>query len=966
MEKKIEIHHGDVYCTKISSIYNENDFFHEAYSKAAQGVRDIVEATKHFHDEAREKRPGQNDPDLALGVTEYMHLAGYPNNIIAFCAGRGQGKTSAMVSFSTALRQWKGDAQEQRFWGNLIRTCSFYVLDPIDPTMMDQGDSILRIIISRMFECYTKEEKKQWDSRSGRPEKEPELLNGFRQCYRNLDVLQKDRDLQDCYDDLEYLADLGDSSNLKKTFQGLVSHFLDLVFQHTVGESRQFLVIQIDDADLNAANAYRIVEELRKYCVVPNVLILMATDFGQLELTVEQHFIEELATLCVHKKDDKTVWDHCHKMMERYLDKLIPGTRQVHLPLIDHYIKGHENELLLKYTDSNLEVWDGDYQDILLKMIYQKTGLILVKPTGYLHNLLPKTMRELTHLLAFLSNLEKLDFENCALSKLIQMWQETLKAQSLYARQKTMAAADIPVEFPRPSAESLVALELRRKNVDALMLYLRHCWAKAALMEDQQGVIVPVMETTMSLKIKQLLFGLRAYGAKKYPDTWDDQNCCDGFQYADVITTLNALKEMPNCTDEFPLIYISATILILYMHLLAIQDLNEGLEFKRLKEFMGGSVFPSETGLFQWKGQRYDQLNIDNNLVSKVIGASLFGVNLSTRTVARLLLTEPEDHTGGQANISIRGASLGSQAAILKVFSNCLNRTARDEDPAITTELLDIILSWDLQYHISKKLDQNNRGTESKPSLYYETWVLQQFESMDNVYERALTGLKIGTTSPVLESAFAKEQPLLAALSLGNQNYAEKWWNEVKTMLERDLIDIEDTLHWIKEEDGEDTQIRLLQSCAPKFMTLGRSGNRGYVVSMDKLLSNPALFHGGIAPQDVINRAADLLRLPPESKSWGEPGGDQEIAFWQKKIQEIDLILEQVKKCQTDLDSIRLYFQSDGGQAKKIETDQEIRRSPSPLPSKIPKAQKKHVLPRRAHRLYKPSRPYRPKAVKRT
>lgn len=961
MEKKIEIRHGDVYCTKISSIYNEDDFFHEAYRKAAQGVRDIVEATEHFHDEVREKRPGRSSPDVVSGVTEYMHLAGYPNNIIAFCAGRGQGKTSAMVSFSTALRQRKGDEQEQRFWGDLIKTCSFHVLDPIDPTMMNQGDSILRIIISRMFECYTNEEKKQREFRNGRPEKEPELLNGFRQCYRSLDVLQKGRDLQDCYDDLEYLADLGDSSNLKKTFQKLVSLFLDLVIQHAVGESHQFLIIQIDDADLNAANAYRIVEELRRYCVVPNVLILMATDFGQLELTVEQHFIEELKTLCTHKKDDKAVWDHCHKMMERYLDKLIPGTRQVHLPLIDHYIKGHENELLLKYTDGNLKVWDGDYQDLLLKMIYQKTGLILVKPTGYLHNLLPKTMRELTHLLAFLSELEELDFENCALLKLIQMWQKTSKNRSLFRRQNALPAADILQAFPQPSRKSLEALELRRKNVDALMLYLRHCWTKAALSEDQQSVIVPVTEATVGLKIKQLLFGLRAYGAKKYPDTWNNQNCCDGFQYADVITTLNALKAQPNCTDEFPLIYISATILTLYMHLLVMQDLTEGLHFKRLKDFMGGSIFPPETGRFQWRGQRYDHLNIDNNLISKVVGLNLSAANPGTRTVARLLLTEPEDHTGGQARIFSGRILLGSQAAILKVFNNCLDRTAPDQDPTITAELLDIILSWDLQYHISKQLNQNNRGTENEPSRYYETWVLQQFEIMDNIYKRALINLNIDAAFPILEDTFEKEQLLLAAFALGNQDYAEQWWDEIKARMKMDLLDIENTLRQIKEDDSESAQIRLLQYCVPKLRTLGRSGNRGYVVSMDKLLSNPALFHNGTTPQDIIDHAAELLRLPPESKSWDKSDENQETTFWQKKIQDIDLLLEQVKKCQTDLDSVRLYFQPGKRRAEKIKALQESQGSPTPLPSQTPKARKNHVLPRRTRQRYKPSRPYRPK-----
>lgn len=482
-----------------------------------------------------------------------------------------------MVSFSSSLHSLGRTSPEQNFWKKEITDNRFYVLDPIDPTMMDKEDSILRVIISRMFECYAQAQDRPSAQRSAHSEKGPDLLKRFRKCYRNLDVLQKGRQLQDCYDDLEYLADLGDSSNMKRAFHELVILFLQLMFPREEGSISQFLVVQIDDADLNASNAYRIVEELRKYCVVPNVIILMASDFEQLELTVEQYFVGEFEPLHKSKgKDNTEILSHCHKMMERYLDKLIPGARQVHLPKIDDYIRTQENELVLRYIKSSQEDRSDsekappaeDYQDFLLKMIYEKTRLILIKPERYLHNLLPKTMRELTHLLAFLVDLESISEKDGVFSKVISAWQNRQEKRNPSSDESEPAAL---------SRDCEEALALRRENINAFMGYLRHCWVKAALNERQQAAVLPAMDAITDLKIKQLFIKLNEYGADKYQD-WGPVPERPNPQYTDVVETLNKLKRRPAGAEDFGIIYISATILTLCMHLLAIQDLAHGAE----------------------------------------------------------------------------------------------------------------------------------------------------------------------------------------------------------------------------------------------------------------------------------------------------------------------------------------------------------------------------------------------------
>lgn len=882
MNKRIEVRRGDEYCTKVSDIYAEEDFFYEAYSKAAQGVRDIVQATKEFH---------QNN-DRAPNTTEYMRLAGFPNNFIAFCAGRGQGKTSAMVSFSSALNklgQRRDQAElEKTFWDRKdqgkVADCGFYVLDPIDPTMMDQKDSILRIVISRMFECYAREEERWRNRREIYSEQGPKLLSLFRKCYRSLDVLQKGRSMQDCYDDLEYLADLGDSSHMKRTFKQLVLLFLDLIFQVKLGDSQKFLVIQIDDADLNASNSYRIVEELRKYCTVPNVIILMATDLDQMELTVGQHFIEELQMLCKYKEDNAEVLGHCHKMMERYLDKLIPGARQVHLPMIDNYIKDHGEELELAYSDQNGPVYSGNYQTVLLRMIYHKTGLILISPKGYLHNLLPKSMRELTHLLAFLDGLETIDVENGALSSLIKAWQTTN-----------------PKGPSGLSDENLTALELRLKNVDAFMLYLRHCWAKVALTERQQVVVFPAMEATIDMKIRQLLTGLWAYGVAGQPESEVS------YQYVDVIQAIDVLKSRPNCNKEFGLIYISATILTLYMNLLAMQDLKEGLEFNRLKKFMGEGVFRPGTGAYQQEGLQYDQWTVDHDLTLKMAAGSgtLDATKLEVRTAVQLL-TEKREGTS-------------TQVSILGMFKNCLEQTAQSEDPELTAELLDIILSWDLQYCIRKALVKKNKESDL---LGYEAWLLKQFGTIDEVYGDALKALKIKTVSPALQKTVGAQKVLLMTLAMGNEAYAKQWWNKVKGELKKKLErakEILDGADGMSEPNTEERTINILVQCGEELKSLDMGISQ--MVFTNEVL-HPVLYAGETKLRDVVNDAQNILQLPEDSKAML---GDQDtqdkkemegMDFLKKKAGEVSQVRHEIDRCIKELESVKLYFEESEGTKK--------------------------------------------------
>lgn len=110
--------------------YNE-DLFYETYQKAFQEVIKII---------------GYNNQD----DSEILEMS---NNIIAFCGERGQGKSSAMISFAKILENSRNDNIEKYFreYVKKLNNKTFYPINRIDPTELENQQSILNVILSRIF-----------------------------------------------------------------------------------------------------------------------------------------------------------------------------------------------------------------------------------------------------------------------------------------------------------------------------------------------------------------------------------------------------------------------------------------------------------------------------------------------------------------------------------------------------------------------------------------------------------------------------------------------------------------------------------------------------------------------------------------------------------------------------------------------------------------------------------------------
>lgn len=377
---RIIVNQGDENRAKLETEWTEDMFFSPVYEKAKSLVREIVSEMKLL---------SENEDKADCGDVLFQRT---PNNIIAFCAHRGQGKTTAMKSFASFLAKDSTDAD-------------FVVLNSVDPAALDSGESIVRVVLSRLF--YKLQEKCEKQDRYDFPEK-MEIMELFPKCYSAIDHINGTKTVDRNEDDLEALASLGSSSRLKKNLQRLIELLLE-TFLADKKERRasRFLVIPIDDVDISTADIYKCCEEIRNYLALPNVIILMAADHTQLMHVMYQRYLQSNKDL--RECEPENAKEECSKLAFGYLLKLLPVNHIVELPELDKMAEEDWLSLSLEYyvksgnesynVFGRISAINEDMRQQLAGLIYSRTGIIIYDGEDDSADYMPKNMRELTQLL---------------------------------------------------------------------------------------------------------------------------------------------------------------------------------------------------------------------------------------------------------------------------------------------------------------------------------------------------------------------------------------------------------------------------------------------------------------------------------------------------------------------------------------------------------------------------------------
>jgi hypothetical protein len=382
---KLQIYQGQEFKLNISDSVDNTNIFYSEYQKAAAMLDDLLAGV------SRTQEMSDTEPYLEYG-----------NNIIAFCGDRGDGKSSAMMTFVEELKKDSKNRNHEKCNSFLhqyknIQNTYFVNSVVIDPTLFDDAHSILDIILANLYKNFIN----KYSNADIRDEyKYARVIDNFQKVYKQVSLLNNQKKILD--DEFDYEGDigklsrLGESTQLKKSLIQLLKYYLEYFVEEGKGNGK--LLIAIDDLDLCYNNAYKMAEDIRKYLIIPNVVIVMAVKISQLEYCIkENNFKQFTGCLSLPVDAGKKIIEDINDMTERYIIKLLPLARRINMP------KARDIDNVQIYYNGKL--YGGENNRLsknIIGLIQDKTGMVFTTESSGYSYLLPNRLRELVNIIVIL------------------------------------------------------------------------------------------------------------------------------------------------------------------------------------------------------------------------------------------------------------------------------------------------------------------------------------------------------------------------------------------------------------------------------------------------------------------------------------------------------------------------------------------------------------------------------------
>lgn len=384
-------------------IERESLFFHE-YETAAEHLNQIWQMQKE-----------------AGGAGRRGYMSEDPNNVIAFCGERGSGKSSAMLSFVNAVVDC-GSGDSVLPFDSEIRANNWNASVMIDPSMFDDVHNIVDIVLAHIYQSF--HDAYGDDNQKIDTYERERMLSLLAKTYKSLSVIKnKEKMLEDEYDiagNISKLQKLGQSTLLKRDLKELIDFYLELLPALTGGAHGRTerksgkLLIAIDDLDLCNKHAYEMAEQVRKYLILPNVIILMAIKIEQLQMGVEEKNRDDFKNVIAGRKNDVSIAQELEDMAERYVTKLIPKARRIYLPqlrsdqvrLVSEEQDNREGEARGGVRTEGGQEETETLQTTVLRLIREKTGMYFVAPEDGRDYFVSSNLREFMSLILLLTSMK--------------------------------------------------------------------------------------------------------------------------------------------------------------------------------------------------------------------------------------------------------------------------------------------------------------------------------------------------------------------------------------------------------------------------------------------------------------------------------------------------------------------------------------------------------------------------------
>lgn len=334
--------------------------------------------------------------NMAKFAIPHKEADNVPNNILSFIGDRGAGKTSCMMSFAKLLEKGLPSGLASLYPQAARR--SYHCLERIDPSFFDASHNVIELFLAGLYNAFDERRKQNiGKSDSEKTKQEKVVLELFVQAQTMMSEMTKTEG--DRYDALDNLQNLSAGIRLWSVIDKLVKAFFDY-FEKSQG----MLVLPIDDIDLNSAMAAEMMEQIRKFLIHNNIIILFAVKIDQLELSKRLSLTKEYDVMLQRGLLKNT--NVIGEMAEAYITKLLPHQQRIYMPDGTAYF--HRPVNVVSKNDNGQDVKDtySSVRQMILELIYQKTRYLFYNSIDKTSYIVPSNLRELRFLVGLLYNMK--------------------------------------------------------------------------------------------------------------------------------------------------------------------------------------------------------------------------------------------------------------------------------------------------------------------------------------------------------------------------------------------------------------------------------------------------------------------------------------------------------------------------------------------------------------------------------
>ncbi|EJN3163592.1 hypothetical protein NPV54_002964 [Vibrio cholerae] len=263
------------------------------------------------------------------------------HNAISIDGARGTGKTAVLVNLKSYLKD-----------RDVLK--DVHILDPVDPTLLEDGESLfLHIIVAAVLHDKDVKEAQNKDPNTAR--RLNQTLEKLAQSLESVET-QKERH------GMDKVRAMYSNKQLADCVQDFFREVLGLL-------GKKLLILPIDDVDTVLDRAFENLEIVRRYLATPYVLPIVSGDRSLYNEVTWRDFHGRLTRDSGYRRKD--AYEKAVELAAEYQRKILPFPRRLDMPPVSQY-----------WQQSNIYLRDGDAEVMPLRNFIAWLEIFLAGPVN--------------------------------------------------------------------------------------------------------------------------------------------------------------------------------------------------------------------------------------------------------------------------------------------------------------------------------------------------------------------------------------------------------------------------------------------------------------------------------------------------------------------------------------------------------------------------------------------------------